>query len=93
MVDFTKLAHRSSLSKTFFKSTDTKKIQMSWYIITMGTWYFLTSIMFDTFFKASSLCRRIEAPAECAILPLASFDDCFLPDLALMTYLHEISGI
>lgn len=42
-----------------------------------------------TFFKASSLYRRRAAPAEFAALPLASFDDCFLPALALTTYLQD----
>ncbi|MFS7899073.1 hypothetical protein Hanom_Chr00s043328g01775471 [Helianthus anomalus] len=40
-----------------------------------------------TIFKASSLCRRIEAPAECAIFTPASSDDCFLPAFVLTPYL------
>ncbi|KAF5759349.1 hypothetical protein HanXRQr2_Chr16g0740161 [Helianthus annuus] len=47
-----------------------------------------------TLFKASSLCRRIEAPAECAILTPASSssDDCFLPALVLTPYLSTCKG-
>ncbi|MFS7985492.1 hypothetical protein Hanom_Chr11g00998981 [Helianthus anomalus] len=45
-----------------------------------------------TLLKASSLCRRIEAPAECAILTPTSSDDFSLPAFVLTPYLSTCKG-